>query len=85
MTEESSIPLWTYCSDQKQWKQKTISMTFYPTENETEALRVLTYNIWFSNEYQPLRFQGLCHILNHSAADVIGLQEGMLENEAAEE
>ena len=41
-----------------------------------EALRVLSYNIWFSDKYQPTRFQGLCQILQESQADVIGLQEG---------
>ena len=70
-----SIPIWSYQSDEQKWKEKTMMNEeihdYYPNE-----FRVLTYNIWFSNEYQPIRFQGLCDILKQSQADIIGLQEG---------
>ena len=44
--------------------------------NQLGEFRVSTYNIWFDDQYQPMRFQSLCNILSQSEAEIIGLQEG---------
>ncbi|CAF3418826.1 unnamed protein product [Rotaria sp. Silwood2] len=71
--EDFSIPLWEYNNQTYAWSQKS------PYQNKTtiewKYFRVLTYNIWFSKNYQPMRFNGLCDILNKSQAQIIGLQE----------
>ena len=68
-----SIPLWWYKKDQQSWIQ------IQPNGNQSkkiiEEFRVVTYNIWFSEKYQPMRFESLCQILNQSNAQIIGLQE----------
>ncbi|CAF1492393.1 unnamed protein product [Rotaria sordida] len=71
--EEFSIPLWEYNKERQRWLQKQ------PDQNNQtiywEKFRVITYNIWFSENYQPIRFNSLCDILNKSQAQIIGLQE----------
>ena len=71
--EAFSIPVWEYSKEKQGWMQKQPDKNG-PKTNYDE-FRVLTYNIWFSDKYQPMRFQGLCDILNKSEAQVIGLQE----------
>ena len=73
---ESVIPLWKYSDERSQWTQH-ISGGHHNGDVEP-ALSVLTFNIWFSDRYQPMRFHGLCKILEQSRAQVIGLQEGLL-------
>jgi antibiotic biosynthesis monooxygenase (ABM) superfamily enzyme len=70
-----SIPLWEYSKERQGWIQKQ-SDNNYQTNN-WDGFRVLTYNIWFSDKYQPMRFKGLCDILNKSEAHIIGLQESL--------
>ncbi|CAF3280726.1 unnamed protein product [Rotaria sp. Silwood2] len=71
--EDFSIPLWEYNNQTYAWSQKS------PYQNKTtiewKYFRVLTYNIWFSKNYQSMRFNGLCDILNKSQPQIIGLQE----------
>ncbi len=69
-----SIPLWEYNQQGQGWIQKQPDKECQ-RKNNNDEFRVLTYNIWFSDKYQPMRFQGLCDILNKSEAHVIGLQE----------
>ncbi|CAF0897228.1 unnamed protein product [Rotaria sordida] len=71
--EEFSIPLWKYNKEKHEWREKQDN-----ENNPTiylDKFRVVTYNIWFSDEYQPMRFNSLCNILNKSQAQIIGLQE----------
>lgn len=71
--QESSIPLWEYSQERHGWFEKQ-----YDKDNQKsnwDRFRVVTYNIWFSEKYQPLRFKSLCGILNRSDAQIIGLQE----------
>ncbi|CAF3025100.1 unnamed protein product [Rotaria sp. Silwood2] len=76
--EEFSIPLWKYNREKKRWSQKQLDQN-----NSTihlEKFRVVTYNVWFSGEYQSMRFKSLCDILNKSQAQIIGLQEMTKKN-----
>ena len=75
-SDMSSIPLWKYHRASDQWLERQFSSE--EQKMPRSVFRVLTYNIWFSKEHQPRRFQGLCRILEESHADVIGLQEGFL-------
>ncbi|CAF3118352.1 unnamed protein product [Rotaria sp. Silwood2] len=71
--QEFSIPLWEYNKEKQKWLQKQ-----YDNNNQMNnwnKFRVVTYNIWFSDDYQPMRFNSLCDILNRSEAQIIGLQE----------
>ncbi|CAF3791537.1 unnamed protein product [Rotaria magnacalcarata] len=71
--EEFSIPLWEYNKQKHEWTLKQ-----HGQNNRThtwENFRVVSYNIWFSEDYQPTRFNSLCDILNKSQAQIIGLQE----------
>ena len=68
-----SIPVWEYSKKGQGWTQKHSGKDRQPCY--CDEFRVLTYNIWFSDKYQPIRFQGLCDILNKSEAHIIGLQE----------
>ncbi len=73
--QESSIPLWEYNKERHGWSQKQ-----HDKDNEKsdwDRFRVVTYNIWFSDKYQPMRFKSLCDILNNSNAQIIGLQESL--------
>ncbi|CAM2697093.1 unnamed protein product [Rotaria socialis] len=71
--EEFSIPLWEYNKQKREWapKQRGQNSQTHTCEN----FRVVSYNIWFSEDYQPTRFNSLCDILNKSQAQIIGLQE----------
>ena len=71
---ESVIPLWRYDDEQRQWMRHISGG--HQNQSAEQALSVLTFNIWFSDRYQPMRFHGLCKILEQSHAQVIGLQEG---------
>jgi endonuclease/exonuclease/phosphatase family metal-dependent hydrolase len=71
--EAFSIPFWEYNREAHGWIQKQPDK--YYQKNHWDGFRVLTYNIWFSDKYQPMRFKGLCDILNRSDAHIIGLQE----------
>ena len=73
MQQVYSIPLWAFKADKQVWIQ-TQAMTDQP-KKRYEEFRVVTYNIWFSDKYQPTRFDNLCQILNQSKAQIIGLQE----------
>ena len=73
--EVYSIPLWKYNEQSQVWssersdqKQSTVRW---------DKFSVVTYNIWFAKDYQSLRFDGLCDILNKSQAQIIGLQESV--------
>lgn len=68
-----SLPMWTFKKDKQIWIQ-TQGITDQPKKCY-EQIRVVTYNIWFSDKYQPMRFENLCQILNQSQAQIIGLQE----------
>lgn len=68
-----SIPLWWYKKDQQSWIQ--IQPNGNQSKKAIEEFRVVTYNIWFAEKYQPMRFNSLCQILNQSKAQIIGLQE----------
>ena len=72
--DKTSITLWEYNHDKRQWREKVL--TKESNGNQVGEFRVSTYNIWFNNQYQPMRFQSLCNILSQSEAEVIGLQEG---------
>lgn len=73
MQQAFSIPLWRYSKEKHAW------LPGQPDNSDQKSrlneFRVLTYNVWFSLKYQPMRFQGLCDILNRSDAQIIGLQE----------
>jgi hypothetical protein len=71
--EGFSIPLWEYSKEEHRWIQKQPDKDY--KKSFSDEFRVLTYNIWFSDQYQPIRFHGLCDILNKSNAQIIGLQE----------
>ncbi|CAF1114629.1 unnamed protein product [Rotaria sp. Silwood1] len=71
--EEFSIPLWEYNQQSQRWSQKQPGQ--YNSTLHWDKFRVVTYNIWFSEDYQPIRFRSLCDILNKSQAQIIGLQE----------
>lgn len=71
--QQSTIPLWEYDEQKHAWKPKESKK--YSSGCSWEKFRVLTYNIWFSDKYQPMRFQSLCDILSKSNAQIIGLQE----------
>ena len=43
--------------------------------SNSKNIRVLTYNIWFSDNYPPTRFNEICAILRKSGVQPIGLQE----------
>lgn len=73
--EEISIPLWEYNRQKHKWLQKQFDKDY--EKNSCEKFRVVTYNIWFSKNYQPMRFNALCDILNKSNAQIIGLQESL--------
>jgi hypothetical protein len=68
-----SIPLWEYSKIGRGWTHKQSGKDHQ--QSYCDEFRVLTYNIWFANQYQPMRFQGLCDILSKSDAHIIGLQE----------
>jgi hypothetical protein len=68
-----SIPLWGYNKEIHQWSQQQYDKDYQ--KNDWDRFRVVTYNIWFSDKYQPHRFNSLCDILNKSNAQIIGLQE----------
>lgn len=68
-----NIPLWGYSAKKRKWREVAKVDTI--PENSSNDFRVLTYNVWFSNEYQPMRFQGLCNVLEKSEAQITGLQE----------
>ncbi|CAF1116351.1 unnamed protein product [Adineta steineri] len=72
--QETSIPLWKYDKERHGWSQKQCSTTD-SSNKEWSQFRVVTYNVWFSDKYQPMRVQNLCDILNKSNAQVIALQE----------
>ncbi len=74
--QELSIPLWEFNKERHAWLRKQHDKDCHT--NDCDSFRVVTYNIWFSEKYQPLRFQGLCDILNKSDAQIIGLQESSL-------
>lgn len=76
MENEITLPIWSYQQNSRKWEARKINDD--PQGNHLGEFRVLTYNVWFSNEHQPMRFQGLCHLLQQSQADIIGLQEGLL-------
>lgn len=71
---DMTTPLWTFHRESQRWMEK--QFTSGDERISRQALRLLSYNIWFSNKYQARRFQGLCQILDESHTDVIGLQEG---------
>ena len=71
--QELSIPLWEFNKESHGWLQKQHDKDYHT--NDWDRFRVITYNIWFSEKYQPLRFKSLCDILNKSDAQIIGLQE----------
>ncbi len=71
--EEFSIPLWEYNKEGHGWLRKQFDKD--RPNNDWDKFRVVTYNIWFSDKYQPHRFNSLCDILNKSNAQIIGLQE----------
>jgi hypothetical protein len=73
--EEFSIPLWKYNKETYGWSQKQYDKD--RPNNDWDKFRVVTYNIWFSDKYQPMRFKSLCDILNKSNAQIIGLQESL--------
>ena len=68
-----SIPLWEYGKEGQGWTQRQPGKD--QQENQWEEFRVVTYNIWFSDQYQPMRFNSLCEILKKSDAHIIALQE----------
>ena len=74
MQSEHSLPVWEYNPLEQRWKNKIFTKQHHATD--TNEFRVLTYNVWFSQMHQGIRFEGLCDILNKSQADIIGLQEG---------
>ncbi|CAF1272631.1 unnamed protein product [Rotaria sordida] len=71
--EEFAIPLWEYNNERYTWSQKPHYQN--KSTSHWKNFRVLTYNIWFSKNYQPMRFNSLCDILNKSEAQIISLQE----------
>jgi hypothetical protein len=71
--EALSIPLWGYSKKEHRWVQKQLDKDH--KKDHLDEFRVVTYNIWFSDQYQPMRFNGLCNILSKSDAHIIGLQE----------
>ena len=71
--DELSIPLWQYNTEKYGWAQKQYDSG--DPKYDWDRFRVVTYNIWFDNIYQPIRFNSLCDILNKSNAQIIGLQE----------
>jgi hypothetical protein len=71
--QELSIPLWAYNTEKHEWIPKQHDREHQ--KNDWNRFRVVSYNVWFSEEYQPMRFQSLCDILNKSDAQIIGLQE----------
>jgi hypothetical protein len=73
--QEFSIPLWEFNKERHGWSQRQYD-TVGPSKN-WDGFRVVTYNIWFSDKYQPMRFKSLCDILNRSNAQIIGLQESL--------
>ena len=73
--QEASIPLWEYNKEKHGWIQKQYDRDYQ--KNDWDRFRVVTYNIWFSEKYQPLRFNSLCDILCKSDAQIIGLQESL--------
>lgn len=68
-----SIPFWWYKKDQQTWIP--IQSNANSSTKLIDEFRVVTYNIWFADKYQPMRFHSLCEILNQSQAQIIGLQE----------
>jgi hypothetical protein len=74
--QELSIPLWEFNKERHGWLQKQHENDHHT--NDWDRFRVVTYNIWFSEKYQLLRFKGLCDILIKSDAQIIGLQESLL-------
>jgi hypothetical protein len=72
--QELVIPLWEYNKGRQIWSQKQQGTDY--RKNNWDRFRVITYNLWFSDEFQPMRFSGLCDILYKSDAQIIGLQEG---------
>lgn len=73
MDDEIVIPLWNYDGNRKRWQETRINNQFHG--DPISEFQVLTYNVWFANKYQPMRFENLCDVLNKSQAHVIGLQE----------
>ncbi|CAF0895085.1 unnamed protein product [Adineta ricciae] len=71
--QEWTLPLWQYRKEKHEWSERQYD-TGTP-RNIWNQFRVVTYNIWFSEQYQPMRFQSLCDILHRSDAQIIGLQE----------
>jgi hypothetical protein len=71
--QKSSIPLWEYNKERQRWSQNQQG-THHQNIN-LDKFCVTTYNVWFSDKYQPMRFKSLCDILSKSDAQVIGLQE----------
>jgi len=71
--QELSIPMWEYNKEKHGWLQKQYDKDY--RKSNWDKFRVVTYNIWFSEKYQPMRFKSLCDILNKSDAQIIGLQE----------
>jgi len=73
LQQELSIPLWEYNQERHGWLRRQHDTDHQ--KSEWNRFRVVTYNIWFSEKYQPMRFQSLFDILNKSDAQIIGLQE----------
>ncbi|UJR13368.1 hypothetical protein I4U23_000385 [Adineta vaga] len=71
--QERPLPLWEFNKEKHGWSQRQYD-TIGP-KNDWKQFRVLSYNIWFAEQYQPMRFKSLCDILNRSDAQIIGLQE----------
>jgi hypothetical protein len=73
--QDFAIPLWEYNREKHIWSQKQQGIDY--GKSDWDRFRVVTYNLWISDKFQPMRFRGLCDILSKSKAQVIGLQEGL--------
>ena len=71
-----NLHVWYYDTIRHHWIPRDPAASPYRNPKGQRKLRVLTYNIWFSRKHQPLRFENLSAILEHSKAHVICLQEG---------
>jgi len=71
--QSTTLDIGKFDNNLQSWKK--IESKEFSELKSVKTIKLLTYNVWFSEEYISERAQGIFRILHESDADIIALQE----------